>query len=115
MQQTLLAPRAVKLMRDPLYTYTRKLEFLILTVDNFASRALGRRPSRSCANRLRAWPENCNRCWTKRGDMDKNPNQSNEEDLSARLCETRQVLEELRNYQGAQIQLVTSRQVNLRE
>ena len=70
---------------------------------------------RSCANSLRAWPENCNRCWTKRGDMDKNPNQSNEEDLSARLCETRQVLEELRNYQGAQIQLVTSRQVNLRE
>ena len=47
--------------------------------------------------------------------MDKNPNQSNEEDLSARLRETRQVLEELRNYQGAQIQLVTSRQVNLRE
>ena len=47
--------------------------------------------------------------------MDKNPNQSNEEDLSARLCETRQVLEELRNYQGAQIQLITSRQVNLRE
>ena len=47
--------------------------------------------------------------------MDKNPNQSNEEDLSAQLRETRHVLEELRNYQGAQIQLVTSRQVNLRE
>ena len=117
MQQTLLAARALNLIRDPLYTYTRKLEFLILilTVDDFASRSLGRRSLRSCANRLRAWPENCNRCWTKRGDMDKNPNQSNEEDLSARLCETRQVLEELRNYQGAQIQLVTSRQVNLRE
>ena len=47
--------------------------------------------------------------------MDENPNQSNEEDLSAQLRETRQVLEELRNYQGAQIQLVTSHQVNLRE
>ncbi|MBH9984067.1 hypothetical protein [Bifidobacterium asteroides] len=47
--------------------------------------------------------------------MDKNPNQSNEEDLSARLCETRQALEELRNYQGAQIQLVTSHQVNRKE
>ena len=115
MQQTLLAPRALNLIRDPLYTYTRKLEFLILTVDDFASRSLGRRPSRSCANRLRAWPGNCNRCRTKRGDMDENPNQSNEEDLSAQLRETRQVLEELRNYQGAQIQLVTSRQVNLRE
>lgn len=69
MQQTLLAPRAVKLMRDPLYTYTRKLEFLILilTVDDFASRSLGRRSLRSCANRLRAWSENRNRCWTKRG------------------------------------------------
>ena len=115
MQQTLLAPRAVKLMRDPLYTYTRKLEFLILTVDNFASRALGRRPSRSCANRLRAWPENCNRCWTKRGDMDKNPNQSNEEDLSAQLRETRHVLEELGNCQGTQIHLATSSQVNRKE
>ena len=117
MQQTLLAPRALNLIRDPLYNCTRKLEFLILilTVDDFASRSLGRRSLRSCANSLRSWPENCNRCWTKRGDMDKNPNQSNEEDLSARLCETRQVLEELRNYQGAQIQLVTSRQVNLRE
>ena len=47
--------------------------------------------------------------------MDKNPNQSNEEDLSARLCETRQALEELRNQHGVQIQFVTSRQVNLRE
>ena len=27
MQQTLLAPRALNLIRDPLYTYTRKLEF----------------------------------------------------------------------------------------
>ena len=47
--------------------------------------------------------------------MDKNPNQSNEEDLSARLCETRQALEELRNYQGAQIHLATSSQVNRKE
>ena len=47
--------------------------------------------------------------------MDENPNQSNEEDLSARLRGTRQVLEELRNYRSAQIQFVTSRQVNLRE
>ena len=87
MQQTLLAPRAVNLMRDTLYSYTRKLEFLILilTVDNFASRLLGRRSSRSCANRLRAWSGNCNRCWKKRGDMDENPRQNNEEDLSARL------------------------------
>ena len=85
MQQTLLAPRALNLIRDPLYTYTRKLEFLILTVDDFASRSLGRRPSRSCANRLRAWSGNCNRCWKKRGDMDENPHQNNEEDLSARL------------------------------
>ena len=115
--QNPLSILAVRLTRDLLYTCARKLEFmiLILTVDDFASRSLGRRSLRSCANRLRAWPENCNRCWTKRGDMDKNPNQSNEEDLSARLCETRQALEELRNYQGAQIQLVTSRQVNLRE
>ena len=35
--------------------------------------------------------------------MDENPNRSNEAGLSARLRETRQVLEELRNYQGAQI------------
>ena len=117
MQQTLLAPRALNLIRDPLYTYTRKLEFLILilTVDDFASRSLGRRSLRSCANRLRAWPENCNRCWTKRGDMDKNPNQSNEEDLSAQLRETRHVLEELGNYQGTQMHLATSSQVNRKE
>ena len=117
MQQTLLAPRALNLIRDPLYTYTRKLEFLILilTVDNFASRSLGRRSSRSCANRLRAWSGNCNRCRTKQGDMDENPNQGNEEDLSARLRETRQVLEELRNYRSAQIQLTSSSQVNLKE
>ena len=47
--------------------------------------------------------------------MDKNPNQSNEEDLSARLCETRHVLEELGNYQGTQMHLAISSQVNLRE
>lgn len=47
--------------------------------------------------------------------MDENPNQSDEEDLSAQLRETRQVLEELRNYKGAQIQLATSSQVNLKE
>ena len=47
--------------------------------------------------------------------MDKNPNQSNEEDLSAQLRETRHVLEELGNYQGAQIHLATSSQVNRKE
>ena len=47
--------------------------------------------------------------------MDENPNQSNEEDLSARLRETRQVLEELRNYRSAQIQLISSSQLNLKE
>ena len=47
--------------------------------------------------------------------MDENPNQGNEEDLSARLRETRQVLEELRNYRSAQIQLISSSQLNLKE
>ena len=47
--------------------------------------------------------------------MDENPNQGNEEDLSARLRETRQVLEELRNYRSAQIQLTSSSQLNLKE
>ena len=47
--------------------------------------------------------------------MDENPNQSNKEDLSARLRETRQVLEELRNYRSAQIQLISSSQLNLKE
>lgn len=45
--------------------------------------------------------------------MDENPNQG--EDLSARLRETRQVLEELRNYRSAQIQLTSSSQLNLKE
>ena len=40
--------------------------------------------------------------------MDENPNQGNEEELSARLRETRQVLKELRNYRSAQIQLTSS-------
>ena len=47
--------------------------------------------------------------------MDENPNQNNKEDLSARLRETRQVLEELRNYRSAQIQLISSSQLNLKE
>ena len=47
--------------------------------------------------------------------MDENPNQSNEEDLSAQLRETRHVLEELGNYQGTQIHLATSSQVNRKE
>ena len=47
--------------------------------------------------------------------MDENPNQSNEEDLSAQLRETRHALEELGNYQGTQMHLATSSQVNLRE
>ncbi|OZG64889.1 hypothetical protein [Bifidobacterium fermentum] len=47
--------------------------------------------------------------------MDENQNQSDAESLSAQLRETRQVLEELRNYQGAQIQLASSSQVNLKE
>ena len=47
--------------------------------------------------------------------MDENSNQNNKEDLSARLRETRQVLEELRNYRSAQIQLTSSSQLNLKE
>ena len=47
--------------------------------------------------------------------MDENPNRSNEAGLSARLRETRQVLEELRNYRSAQIQLISSSQLNLKE
>ena len=47
--------------------------------------------------------------------MDENPNQSNEEDLSAQLRETRHVLEELGNYQGTQMHLATSSQVNRKE
>ncbi len=47
--------------------------------------------------------------------MDENSNQNNKEDLNARLRETRQVLEELRNYRSAQIQLISSSQLNLKE
>ncbi|WP_288804708.1 hypothetical protein [uncultured Bifidobacterium sp.] len=46
--------------------------------------------------------------------MDENPNQNNEEDLSTRLRETRHLLKELRN-SGAQIQLTSSSQLNLKE
>ena len=62
--KTPLSPTRSGANEAPLYTYTRKLEFLtlILTVDNFASRSLGRHSSRSYANRLRAWSGNCNRC-----------------------------------------------------
>ncbi|WP_445338100.1 hypothetical protein [Bifidobacterium sp. ESL0822] len=47
--------------------------------------------------------------------MGKNPNQSNEENLSAQLRETRHLLEELGNYQGTQMHLATSSQVNRKE